>query len=105
MAPRVMGFTWEPRTLTICSSATVTVKLHVSAQSRGHTLGKVWIIHFSLRCAIPLSQPEELYCPLWHYKRSDFWGNYGTIPEGVSDLLIWYPLLEAESDQLCLGIP
>jgi hypothetical protein len=25
--------------------------------------------------------------------------------EGVSDLLIWYPLLEYESDQLWMGIP
>jgi len=25
--------------------------------------------------------------------------------EGVSDLLIWYPLLEDESDQLWMGVP
>ena|SRR5438067_494110 len=28
-----------------------------------------------------------------------------TPPEGVSDLLIWSPLLEYESDQLWMGIP
>src|SRR3989454_11816860 len=42
MAPWVRGLTCEPRTLTIWCSCTVTVKLHVSGQSRGHTLGKVW---------------------------------------------------------------
>src|SRR5712691_11307157 len=52
MAPRVRGLTCEPRTLTICCSCTVTVKLHVSGQSRGHTLGKVWVIEVSSsRCA------------------------------------------------------
>ena len=25
--------------------------------------------------------------------------------EGVSDLLIWYPLLEAQCNQLCVGVP
>src|SRR5215510_8981675 len=52
MAPWVSGLTSEPRTLTTCSSCTVTVKLHVSGQSRGHTLGKVWGIGVSSsRCA------------------------------------------------------
>jgi hypothetical protein len=28
-----------------------------------------------------------------------------TVEEGISDLLIWYPLLEEESDPLWIGIP
>src|SRR5438445_3462249 len=32
-------------------------------------------------------------------------GDDGRFAEGVSDLLIWYPLLEYESDQLWMGIP
>jgi hypothetical protein len=31
--------------------------------------------------------------------------RFTQIIEGVSDLLIWYPLLEYESDQLWMGIP
>src|SRR5712691_7657974 len=67
MAPWVRGLTCEPRTLTICSSCTVTVKLHVSGQSRGHTLGKVWGIGVSSsRCASynDMGNCTELYGPM-----------------------------------------
>jgi hypothetical protein len=32
-------------------------------------------------------------------------GDAHTIGEGVSELLIWYPLLEDERHQLCVGVP
>src|SRR5262249_11753240 len=67
MAPCVSGLTCEPRTLTICCSCTVTVKLHVSGQSRGHTLGKVWVIEVSsARCASynGMRNCTELYGPM-----------------------------------------
>ncbi len=38
--PPVYGFACEPRMATMWSSSTVTVRLHVSGQSRGQTLGR-----------------------------------------------------------------
>src|SRR5215471_18164586 len=40
MTPAVYGFAFEPRILTMRSCSTVTVRLHVSGQSRGQTLSR-----------------------------------------------------------------
>src|SRR5215475_8606230 len=105
MAPRVRGLTREPRTFTMCSSSTVTVKLHVSAQSRGQTLGEVCIMRFSsctqvlTSCSCSaLGSPRdalrhsvsshmetatqcvsELYLENWLYRRANFFEKDRTI--------------------------
>src|ERR1051325_7259396 len=97
MAPRVRGLTCEPRTLTICASSTVTVKLHVSAQSRGQTLGEVCLMClFSYthgltshaagvlgwpmwRIAHTVSCTSVLYLEEWLYRRTNFFKYNGAI--------------------------
>lgn len=42
ITPRVNGLSFDPRTCVSRPSATVTVRLHVSGQSSGHTAGS-WV--------------------------------------------------------------
>ena len=46
---------------------------------------------------------QRVGAPTGHQGTSMFQALQGR--EGVSDLLIWYPLLEDESDQFWMGIP
>src|SRR5580698_10839636 len=58
--PSVNGIASEPRTLTMCSSSTVTVRLQVSGQSNVQTLGRssraTWNLLVALRQVASYSQ-------------------------------------------------